>query len=390
MSSLKQRTGYSLIEVLVVIAVAGVLVALLVPAVQKVRESANRTNCANNLRQIALAANNYASTHEALPSGLDQQHVASLVYLMPYLELTTVYDNFSLAPNPPNAADPTYQYGQLHAFWWDNNDNTPPPSGPSRGVPAGVSDPIAWLKAGNTYANWVPYPVVPQPASTIPRPPDPYGRALFGIEPRIKLFQCPSAPDPTACTNMIRCMAFGEPGVDYSPWFLPGYGGSTHFAGMPERLLKGTTNYVGCAGDFFTSPPLYRGVFTYNSRMSLQKVPDGVSNTMMFMEYAGGWVDFGDPSQDATNPPGWAGLFWAGAMQYTTWGTCPNASCPTCCDPLGPPTLGMFVNSANSFHNVIQVAMCDGSVRGFRGDVDYKLWLALGGYQDGESVVLDQ
>jgi prepilin-type N-terminal cleavage/methylation domain-containing protein/prepilin-type processing-associated H-X9-DG protein len=67
MSAFRARTAFTLIELLVVIAIIAILIALLVPAVQKVRESAARTQCANNLKQLALAALNYESTFKRLP-----------------------------------------------------------------------------------------------------------------------------------------------------------------------------------------------------------------------------------------------------------------------------------------------------------------------------------
>ena len=93
-----KSSGFTLVELLVVITIIGILIALLLPAVQAAREAARRMQCTNNLKQIGLAILTYENTNQALPMGANcipgfKGHTA-LTSLLPYVEQSALYDMY--------------------------------------------------------------------------------------------------------------------------------------------------------------------------------------------------------------------------------------------------------------------------------------------------------
>jgi prepilin-type N-terminal cleavage/methylation domain-containing protein/prepilin-type processing-associated H-X9-DG protein len=309
----RPRRGFTLIELLVVIAIIAILIGLLLPAVQRVRESANRMQCANNLKQLGLACHNYESSYGRLPPGylgpipnerlygsdVDQiQHVGLLVYLLPYVE----HDNL---------------YRQLRVEL-----------DPRRLGPAWYTIPTNWQLA----------------------------------QTRVKVFTCPS--DDIYDTSR-RGTALSFHSYNYFAPIIPDTDDNTQLDAVildpSNPTVLGRTSYLGCAGlagrgtsQYWAA---YRGVFTNRSETVLSHITDGTSNTLLLGEIEGGKEDGQRQYHGA----------WMGVGNMPTWGGLPR----------GSEDFLFAVHFSSKHSGLVQFCFADGSVRRLkRGNswIDYWNW----------------
>ena len=240
------RRGFTLIELLVVIAIIAILVALLLPAVQQAREAARRTQCKNNMKQIALAIHNFHDVYNRFPAGyFGSPQDAGIVYtghqwlgvfpqILPQLEQPALYEKIQVWKGVDRRPDPATSGALIdERNWWDD----------------GVGD-ITWTAA----------------------------------QSKLSAFRCPSD------VEAARLGVF----VALHPHVLAASPGTLRMNGgyfPPPDNVSGPTSYLGVAGggSNVVGPWEYRkGIFGSRTKFGFRDVIDGTSNTLLIGEATGG------------------------------------------------------------------------------------------------------
>jgi prepilin-type N-terminal cleavage/methylation domain-containing protein/prepilin-type processing-associated H-X9-DG protein len=186
----QSRSAFTLVELLAVIAIIGVLVGLLLPAVQSAREAARLTECGNKLKQISLATLTFESSKRRFPCGRYQPELtwdtsspsySFLVPLLPFIEEQKLYDDiFAFGQALPNNTL-SNAYNNDYAGYW----GTPTHVGKSRATPlfACPSDPATWPRQQgsqhlNYHGNWGDLLQLANETSVSRRYRGPFGHAL--------------------------------------------------------------------------------------------------------------------------------------------------------------------------------------------------------------------
>ena len=362
-----KRKGFTLIELLVVIAIIAVLVGLLVPAVQKVREAANRMSCSNNIKQLGLAFHNHESSQGKLPQPgqIDSTGSNTTKYLihswctqiLPFIEQEATYKLLDTSSPTPASYNWTFIYGSF---------GSPINKGLDYDDPA---FPSGWVAA----------------------------------QTQVKTFLCPSTP----ISGLGRSNGEGLGAIDYM------YGAVSDIdEGTKARVVgAGSASY---RGRFF-------GMLTAEGS-SVASAGDGSSNTFLLLEDAGRAHPLvsnmgagsarSSPVASPAHPVVGDGIStnarrvyaWADPDAATNGVSGPSRSLGSRvakinnnASPMGgPPECRWSVNNCGpndepfSFHSGgITSCFGDGSVRFVRDTIDALVLKALVGANDGQVVNLD-
>lgn len=351
----KVRKGFSLIELLVAIVIIGVLISLTIPAVQAARESARRLQCANNLKQLGLAMQQYADVNKAqLPVGAKGINRCTWNhFILPFLEQNARYEQLCFDSRVSYYSCGTSRSGKVY----DNVQAFSVKSGKLSCYTCPSDSETVWTTSVDSFYK-LNYVACAGATALFPT----NGKGWGGVGPQ------------TASKN----------------WHIDDYDG-------PEGRVthQGACFGVICGGndDYQQNPPVIRNYDTSTGgNVSLAKISDGLSNTLLLSEQLQG---FDNDSRGQT---------FRGCGAFFTAYSAPNSKTPDViefagnCENIdyanlpcesGANTDVPFRLAARSRHfNGVNAVLCDGSVKFVSDAIDLDNWRALSSTKSGKSVSL--
>lgn len=344
MSSHRLRTAFTLIELLVVIAIIAVLIALLVPAVQKVREAAARTQCSNNIKQLALASHAHHDAKKTFPYGRRYDLWDTYTWtqhILPYVEQKDVYLNYWTLESPTLGSTTSY----------------PCANGP-------IGDDVRLRTARHTL---------------------------------IPVFNCPVDYASTMVGNELNTAMYGFVRGSYRGCAGTGdmYGAATDGTAGPWG--RGVYGVISGQSDDPGAAVKSRGV-------KIRTITDGTANTLLISEGLCPTVaNWGGPLGSHIYGNMGGALFTASLTPNSTSpdkivGPCPSSQgdqgyLAPCTSIAGnawftPSAAGAMAGARSKHSGGVNVAMADGSVRFVDNAVDQSTWRSLGTIRGDETATL--